>query len=320
LDSEPCPPGTQKFEIRAPVVVADKIRVFHEDMPLRWIAQDSHLHELAADPLSPIDLGPSDQFKSGVWDDKYWYRRRCYEHCVAQTDMGVPTAVERVDRKTGESLRLGEGDYGLGNILPFGDFVYWGVYGHQINGGVWRVAKSGGKQELVRLPDDKIAALHAYPDGILVQGTRTLGWVPMTGAPQLVLEVRQDIGPGVRDGNDFYVAERGDPYWKSADSGFIHRVANGKDTKLAGPVRWPSAIATFGPNVYFMLTESGDIWSVPKAGGNARVILVGPRIEPCDESLAMWADARGLFWLRGKRFFSTGDRLYFAPWSVFEGR
>jgi hypothetical protein len=328
LQEDPCPKSAAPVVANAPVVIADKVRVFQSEMPLRWFGSDKHLYELDSDPRRPKDLGHADGFKSAVWDDKYWYRAKCFENCDNRTSMGRPVAVERIDRVTGESNRLGKGDYGLGNIRLFGDYVYWGVYGHQIGGGVTRVSKAGGDQEDIRIAkdamhEDKIEELRGYPAGILAQGTRTIAWIPANGErPRMILEVSKDMGPAVLDGDSFYVAERGDPYWQSKDSGFIHRVAvaDGKDTKLAGPVRWPSAIATFGSNVYFMLKESGDIWSVPKDGGETRVVLPnGPRLEPCDESLGLWADERGLFWLRGKEFFSQGDRIYFLPWSAVAG-
>ena len=319
----PCPKATPPTEVRAPFVIADKILVFHSEMPLRWFSSNEHVYELASDPIHPKDLGHADNFKGAIWDDKYWYRPKCFEDCDNATSMGRPVAIERIDRATGESKRLGKGDYGLGTILPFGDYVYWGVFGHQIGGGVSRVPKAGGDQEAIRIVEDRyedqVEELHPYTDGILVQGTRTLGWIPANGGRQrMILEVSEAMGPAVLDGDSFYVAEMGDLYWQSKDSGYIHRVAvaDGKDKKLAGPVRWPSAIATFGPNVYFMLKDSGDVWSVPKNGGKARVVVMnGPRLEPCDESLGLWADERGLFWLRGQKFVSTGDRLYFQSWS-----
>lgn len=322
---DPCPKSAVASAANAPVVIADQVHVIRSQMPLRWVAADQHLYELAADPRKPQDLGPVDNFKSPVWDDKYWYRSKCYENCDDRTSMGIPHAVERVDRVTGESKRLGKGDYGLGKITLFGDYVYWGVYGHQSGGGVSRVSKEGGEQEDIRIAadadhEDKVKELTAYTDGILVQGRRTLAWIPANGErPRVVLRVGESMGPAILDGDSFYVAEEGERYWQSKDSGYIHRVsvAEGKDTKLAGPVRWPSAIATFGTNVYFMLRESGDIWSVPKQGGEpTQVLKNGPRIQPCDESQALWADERGLFWLRGKDdlFGQIDSRLYFQPW------
>jgi hypothetical protein len=320
LPERPCPPGAQAFDIRARVVIADSIGVFHEDMPLRWIAQDGHFHELAADPLHPTDLGPSSAFKSTVWDDRYWYRARCYDDCEELTDMGVPLAIERVDRRTDKRVRLTQAEHGIHAIAPLGDSVYWGIYGHQIDGGVWRVLKQGGRQEPL-LTSQKIERIHTYDDGLLVEAIAMVGWIPRIGEPSTVLGGIAEVGAATHDGDDFYVAERGDPYWQSKDSGYIHRIHAGKDTKLAGPVRWPSAVAAYGANVYFMLSETGDIWSVPKAGGTAKVALAGPRIEPCDNSLGLWADARGLYWLRGHRLFGApGQRLYFMPWSALQPR
>jgi hypothetical protein len=297
-------------------------------MPLRWITEDKQLlYELDADPRRPKYLGPAHKLISSVFDDKYWYRTKCYDDCDDDTDLGPYYAIERVDRLTGESKRLSSGARGLHELLVFGDFVYWGVYGHQVDGGVFRVPKAGGEEERIRIaPDrryeDKVEKLTADPEGILVQGTGTIGWIPMNGErARLILRVAEDTGPAVHDGDSFYVAERGAPRWGTSDSGSIHRiaVADNNDTKLAGPVRSPSAITTFGPNVYFMLSESGDIWSVPKLGGPLKQVLAnGPRIDPCDESLRLWADDRGLFWQRGKRFLSEGDRIYFLPWSAIE--
>lgn len=322
---DPCPKSATATAADAPIVIADGIQVVRSQMPLRWGAADGHLYELGADPRAPKDLGAIAGFKGPVWDDKYWYRATCYENCESRTSMGIPHAVERIDRATGESKRLGKGDYGLNSILPFGEHVYWGVYGHQIGGGVSRVSKDGGEQEEIRIAakpheEDKVADLIAYPDGILVQGTETLAWIPASGdRPRLILRVDRRMGSAVRDGDAFYVAEQGDPYWQAQDSGYIHRVsADGRDTKLAGPIRWPSAIATFGPNVYFMLRQSSDIWSVPKQGGKpTRVLTDGPRIQDCDESQGLWADERGLFWLRGDAtpFSPVASRLYFQSWT-----
>lgn len=323
----PCPETVAAEHADAPVVIADGVVVLQRDMPLRWLAADDHVYELASDPRHSKDLGPASRFKGVVWDDRYWYRARCYEDCDDLTSMGFPTAVERIDRVTGERKRLGRGDYGLGSILLFGDRVYWGVFGHQIEGGVSRVPKLGGPQEHVRIPnqgrfDDKVTALRPYRDGILVEGDRTIGWIPANGdRPRTILEVPYRMGSAVRDGDAFYIAERGDPYWQAKDSGYIHRVSaiDGTDTKLAGPLRWPSAIATFGPNVYFALEESGDVRWVPKAGGaTRRVPTDGLRIEPCDPSRGLWADERGLFWQRGPTLFGDTARIYFLPWSWIE--
>jgi hypothetical protein len=70
-----------------------------------------------------------------------------------------------------------------------------------------------------------------------------------------------------------------------------------------------------------MLEDTGDIWSVPASGGPVRIAFAGPRIDSCDTSLAMWSDARGLFWLRGiGPFGAPGQRLYFMPWSTLASR
>jgi hypothetical protein len=325
---DPCP--SPKPEGDAPVLIADEIILVHRAMPLRWYhAVEKRYYELAAEPLRPKDLGGTAEIKGAVWDDKYFYRVRCFEDCGNRTSMGNPLAVERIDRSTGESVRLGKGAYGLNGIVLHGDHVYWGVRGspNMIGGGVTRVAKAGGTQERIRIDngsdhDDKVSRLQPYPDGILVEGERTLAWIPANGdPPRKILEVERQLGPAVRDGDSYYVAEEGDPYWQSKDSGYIHRItiADGKDTKLVGPVRWPSAITTYRDTIYYMLKDSPEVWSLPKDGGKPHVaVRRHARAEACDESVGIWADERGLFWLRArKEFMRTGrERLYFLPWTA----
>lgn len=313
----PCPGGARKLEMRQPVLVASGIHVFHENMPLRWVAPDGHLHELADDPLHPVDLGRADAFKSAVWDDRYWYRLRCYESCIPDTDMGVPRAIERVDRATGETARLGRGDYGMHVIQPLGAYIYAGIYGHQPGGGVVRVPIAGGTQDTVLLGEEHIESFVTGPDGMLVLGTRSVGWIGNTGAPQVLVSGLDGVRAAVRDADGVFVAERGEGHRKSPASGFIHRIVDGKDTRLAGPVRWPSAVATFGPNVYFMLEETGDIWAVPKSGGTPKIVVHKEREGDCDASLGLWATDRGLYWLRGAsiELVPVAQRLYFLPWA-----
>ena len=320
--SDDCPPPAAA-PTTAPVVIAKDVVGLTMNMPLRWLGADGHVYELADDPRSPKDLGDGREFKGREWDEKYWYRTECFRDCDERTSMGLPKEIVRIDRVSGEMKRLSKEHYGISVVLPFREHVYWGIFGHQRDGGVWRVPKAGGAEELIHLAadkqrEDKISALSSFPDGIIVQGTRTLGWIPVHGKPKKVFASENEVGPAVRDGNDFYIAEEGDLYWASKDSGFIHRVsADGTDTKLVGPVRWPSAIATYGADVFFMLRESGDVWSVPKAGGASHLAINGPRTAACDTALGMWADQRGLFWARGidsllRRETAT---IFFAPWS-----
>ena len=324
---DPCPKSQTSVATNAPRLVADKIHVISE-APLRWVGLDKQVYELAEDPSRPTKLGAVDDFESLVWDDKYWYRRKCYDDCLADDSLGTHDAVERIDRITGESKRLGTGDYGLGNILLYGDHVYWGVFGHQLEGGVFRISKQGGAEEAIRIdPDarfeDRIQELRPYRDGILVEGLMTVGWIPASGPPRLILELTGNTGVGaaVLDDDGFvYVAEEGDRYWESKGSGYILRVplAGGEGKKLAGPVKAPAAIASFGPNVYFMLENEPGVWAVPKGGGPTKRVLTIERDDsPCNEPVGLWADRRGLFWLLGLKYFGS-HKLFFQPWSAIK--
>lgn len=307
-----------------PVIVATNLLLLQHHMPLRW-ATAGRVYELGADPLRPIDLGDERTFLGRVWDDRYWYRLRC---CCAECydgmidSFGDPETIEQIDRVTGKVRWLTRGHYGIEAMLPYGAYLYWGIFGHAIQGGVTRVLREGGPEEEVVFPTDDVhrhqdlvSRLVPYPDGILVDAAESIGWIPADGQPpRMVLRVADGGGAAVRDGDDFYVVEYGDGYGGTPASGYIHRVtADGTDYRLAGPILHPSAIAAHGDHVYFMRREIGDIERVPKAGGAVQLVF-----EPTDDALncgntiGMWADDRGLFWARGAR--SDASYLYFWPW------
>jgi hypothetical protein len=302
------------------ILIHDHIRLAHAEMPLRWITSDDEVYELGSDPLQPTKLGAAEQIHGATWDDKYRYRAKCYKDCIEYDSMGVAEAIERIDRVTGERKRLTKGHYGLGSIVLHGEHVYWGLRGHhQAGGAVWRVSKRGGEDQLLRFfPDrafeDWIQTLSSYRDGVLVEGLRSVGWISASGEPRLLFEIERasDVASAVLDDGFVYIAESDDA-WQREPSGAIHRVAlvDGARKNLTGPLKSPEAIATFGPNIYFVLRNGPDIWVLPKSGGKPRRFVTPDAESQCDWPVRVWADERGLFWLAG---WPRDQALYFLPW------
>ena len=323
--AEPCQKPQVASQATAPQLIAADIHLINESEPLRWIGLNAHVYELDSATHVVIDLGDDRRVKGPLWDERYWYRTKCFEDCENGSSAGRPTAVERIDRRSGERMRLGRGDYGLGRVTLVGDYVYWGVFGHQVNGGVARVRKEGGEQEDVRISGstggDKITKLTAYADGIVALGWESIAWIPLGSGEARYVAKGFRADNAVLDGSVIYAADQGDPYWDSKASGHIRRISlDGSNTMLAGPFKWPAGIATHGSEVYFTLRESTNIWAVSKTGGFPRVVLnMGPR-EPCQESKALWATDRGLIWADGGGTWSFDDRrtLHFAPWAALQ--
>ena len=328
----PCPKSSAGHVQRIPyshVKIAEHANVINT-APLRWTTADTrHVYELREGAeLDVIDLGSADEMKAVTWDDAYWFRRRCYEDCDDDTSMGIPTAVERIDRVTGERKRLSKGYHGLTQLQLVGDFVYWGIYGHQIGGGVYRVHKDGtGEIELTLEGGkevDKIRQLQATEHGLLAVTKTQVLWF-RDGEPlgRELLAVTESVGDAVIDGDYAYIAEYGERYWKSAPSGYIRSVRlDGTDFKtLAGPVQFPQTIAVRGDTVFYMLRKDATIYAVPTTGGEPRVALL-PRFDeqPCNETTAMWSTSQGLVWQRSPSGFLpvADDTLWFAPWSMLE--
>ena len=317
-EPEPCPKTAAPASATAtPQLIASGVLELLGSSPaIRWIGADEHVHELGAD-LTQRDLGSIEALGGWRWDERYAYRLQCFEACEDRTSAGVPRAVVRVDRKTGKTLRLGKGDYGAGNILPYRGYVYWGTSPHERSGGVYRIRRTGGDAEML-WSRDFVRDLVPYDDGILIVGKAGIAWLPAGSRPATAVFRGAARAATVTD-DAFYVAERGDPYWQSADSGFIHRIPRrgGAGEKLVGPVRWPQAIAVHGDRVYYMLSESAAVWSVPTRGGPATIAVpevAGPSSDPCQESKWLAADDRGLFWLRTA--WRESGSLYHAPWAA----
>lgn len=119
------------------------------------------------------------------------------------------------------------------------------------------------------------------------------------GKPVVVAHGVQSAQAVAADAGHVYVADRGDPYWKSADSGYLLRVPRkgGTTEKMLGPVRWPEAVAVIGDRVLVGLAK-GDILSVGKTGGAPVVLVEEKRADPCRETWWMRAIGGSLYWLR----------------------
>ncbi len=303
-----------------PQLIAANVKLLGNSLPLRWISPNAHVYELDMTTLGISDLGDEDHVKGPLWDDHYWYRTRCFELCDNTDSFGIPLGIERIDRVTGQRVRLGRGSFGLGDLTLAGDYVYWGVFAHETGGGVERVKKSGGTDERVELrttkDEDQITNLAAYPDGVLVLGWDSIGWIPGNGKPRTIATGLRS-NAAVLDDNMVFAADAGGGARDSSTSGSIRRLSllDGTDTKLAELDHEPSAIATYGPNVYFTLPQSTEIWSVPKSGGLAWVVLKPRPRTPCNESKELWATDRGLLWTDGGAL-DLQRALYFAPWAA----
>ena len=133
--------------------------------------------------MRPVDLGPPQALGGPQWDDAFWYHCICFDDC--HNADGAMYGVERIGKRTGDRVRLRAGDYGASVMTLFGDYVYWGNWGHNVDdGGVERVPRRGGPQERIRIwkkRDDYIQSLIPYPGrGILVIGLSSVAWIPGT--------------------------------------------------------------------------------------------------------------------------------------------
>lgn len=285
---------------------------------LGWGTPDGHHHQLRRRSLRAVDRGKGVRLA----DDRYQYALACWHDCNSKrrTSFGRARGIVRIDPRTRRQVRLTSDYHGIGNVLPYRDHVYWGTFPHDHGGSVYRVHRDGGATTEV-WRGDAVRDLLPYPDGILVIAERSIVWIPADGSAAQVVS-RGVQSTAVLAGDSFYVAEYGHPYWASPDAGFIRRIPRngGPPVQLAGPMRWPTAIAVRGDTVYFVRQESGAIWSVPTTGGAVRAVVTANTApgQPCLHALGLWADDRGLFLWYGLDLL--GGALYFVPWAAVRAR
>lgn len=320
------------------VVLATDIAPLGDPSLIQWGAFDSgRVSRITDEPLRPLEVAQRDQMPGPYWDDKYWYRTRHYED-RGNASFGGTWEIERVDRNTGATMRLGRGgrgDEGLSAVTLTDDYVYWGIFGHSAERGVRRVPKKGGPQqdiEIGKTESPAVRDLNVYRGhGILVRGSRTVAWIPEGEARgSEIFRSSLDVSAATFDGTDFYVAESGHKY--APDHGALYRISNDATIQLVGSLAQPGAIAVHGDIVYFMLDESPDIWSVSTAGGTPRKVVVGAPYDPehGEQSLRLWAHECGLIWLHGNSAadyawrqgwpssVGSGNTLRYLPWSALE--
>ena len=126
--------------------------MIHEGLPFRWESK-GHYCELGADPLQPIDLGPSASHLTTIWDDRYWYTATCNEDCADGTSDGSTRVLERIDRRSGVHATLGSERYGVNDLLPYEDAIFVGMYG-PYRGGLYRIDQETGREEQSRSKTD----------------------------------------------------------------------------------------------------------------------------------------------------------------------
>lgn len=232
-------------------------------------------------------------------DDDFFYWAECGTGgCGHHGDNQALVKVSRATRaKTVIADRLGIVHVAL---LDRGN-VYIGTWDddYGARGAVARVPRKGGS----------VATLWTggAVEDLLIEGDRifaaTAGQVVSiprgAGKPVVLATGTQEARTVAVDAGHVYVVDRGDPYWKSADSGYLLRVPRrgGTAERMLGPVRWPESVAVIGDRVVVGLAK-GDILAVAKNGGAPAVLVAEKRAAPCRQTYWMRAIGGSLYWLR----------------------
>lgn len=214
---------------------------------------------------------------------------------------GDNQALVRVSRAKKTRTVLADG-LGIVHVaaLDRGD-LYLGTWDddHGARGSIARVSRKGGALATL-WRGGAVEDLVVDRDRIVAVAGGELVSIPRgAGKPAVLAGGLQAPHAVAVDATHAYVAERGDPYWQSGDSGYLVRVplAGGKAERLLGPVRWPEGVAVLGDRVLVGLAR-GDVLSVPRGGGAPTVVVREKRPEPCRETFWMRSAGGALYWLR----------------------
>jgi len=235
-------------------------------------------------------------------DDEFFYRAECGTGgCGHHGDNQALIRVSRTNRaRTVLADRLGIVHVA---VLDRGN-IYIGTWDddHGARGSVARLPRKGGSLTTL-WQGGAVEDLFIDGDRVFaVAGGEVISIPRAGGNPVVVVSGLQDARAVSVDSSHVYVAERGDPYWQSADSGYLVRVprGGGKSERMLGPVRWPEGVAVLGDRVLVGLAK-GDILSIPRSGGTPEVLVAETRSDPCRETFWMRAIGGSLYWLRAVR-------------------
>ncbi len=285
--------------------------------PLRW-KRAGHLWQRGATARAPLDLGDVAAMRSHVFDDDYWYEARCTAGC--DVSHGATHTLSRVDRRSGARTVLAteaSGGDDFSGLRIAGPYLLWSSFsGYGDYGAVSRVHRDGGRVELL-WEDAAIVDFAQHADGILAWSLGAVAWIPDGGPAQVLARGLRDVSGAALDETTVYISERGDPYWRSADSGRILSVprAGGPPKVLVGPVRWPAGVAVDDRAVYWILEQRQVVFAAPKAGGATRELALPPLVgaDPdCAQTIGLAPDPAGLYVLRSGGG-DCGDSLSFVP-------
>jgi hypothetical protein len=266
---------------------------------LYWASRKGVVWRLPLAGGAPEQVAEIDARRLLAIDDDFFYWAECGTGgCGHHGDNQALVRVSRSTRaKTVLADRLGIVHVAL---LDRGN-VYIGMWDDDRGGrgSVARVPRKGGSLatlwrggavEDLLLEGDRIFA---------VAGGEVVSIPRGAGKAVVVARGLQSARAVAADAGHVYVADRGDPYWKSADSGYLSRVPRkgGKTERMLGPVRWPEAVAVIGDRVLVGLAN-GDILAVGKTGGAPAVLVDEKRANPCRETTWMRAIGGALYWLR----------------------
>ncbi|MCE9580186.1 MAG: hypothetical protein K8W52_44125 [Deltaproteobacteria bacterium] len=239
-----------------------------------------------------------------------WYVRHCpAEGCGEHGDGQV---IDQVDMIRGGVKTIATGQPEIVSGQVFGDHLYWITFGpYGSTGELRRIPTAGGAVETLYAGKGMSVMLIDDQDVVVSDGTSVVAVARADGKARVLASGLSSVRALAADATDVYLAEAGDPYWKSDPSGYIKRVARkgGKVETLAGPLKWPAVIAVDDERIYYMLKEPGDIWSIDKARPGAPELLVPtpPRDASCLASQWLYADKFGLKWVRMVEGFHSGE-------------
>lgn len=259
--------------------------------PLRLRTLDGTILELQEENVNEVGVGAG----SGMlaWDDEYWYvadsvpgRRGGHGGC---------SSIRRLHRDSGSSgseLVVDE-VCGLTAVASFEKRLFLGAMG-AIRGSIYEVASPREMERLLvnGTAPDGIRAVSVYSDGLLFLSLTQVIWMSVDENVASFREayVSRRVGDAVISDGEFYVADRYRKAIVAVDSYGARRT-------LAENLDEVSAVARFGRYLYFMKADSADIWRLDVHGG-APELYFRQTTTAGNESLGIWANRSGLFWVR----------------------